>query len=262
MTTDGQKPTEGRGQQGAAPQGEQAQQGRQSRSQPGAKPGQGARAARQGQGARQGGRQQAAAAPGVQAAPPPPAVRKPRVPPTLLARYRSTIAPALVKEFEYQNPLEAPRITKVVLNIGLGEALTNQNAVERATKDLATIAGQQPVVTKAKRAIAAFKLREGQPIGVMVTLRGDRMWSFMERLLFASLPRIRDFRGVPRNAFDGRGNYALGIREHTIFPEIEYSQIDKIRGLQVNIVTTSKSDREAFRLLELMGMPFARETAG
>ena len=157
--------------------------------------------------------------------------------------------------------MEAPRVVKVVLNVGLGTEKENQNAVERASKDLATITGQQPVVTKAKRAIATFKLREGQAIGTMVTLRGDRMWSFLERLLFASLPRIRDFRGVPRNAFDGRGNYALGIREHTIFPEIDYSQIDKIRGLQVNIVTTAKSDREAFRLLELLGMPFVRDSS-
>jgi large subunit ribosomal protein L5 len=157
--------------------------------------------------------------------------------------------------------MQAPRITKVVLNMGLGEALTNANAMERATRDLGLISGQQPLVTKSKKAIAGFKLRENAPIGAKVTLRGDRMYSFLERLLFASLPRIRDFRGTPREGFDGRGNYALGIREQTIFPEIEYGQVDKLRGLQVNIVTNARSDREAYRLLQLMGMPFARETA-
>lgn len=191
----------------------------------------------------------------------PPAPPKVRVIPSLLVRYRSEIAPALRQEFGYQNALQAPRVVKVVLNVGLSEALTNPRATEMAGKDLTLISGQHPVVTKAKKDIAGFKVRAGQPVGVMVTLRGDRMYSFLERLIEASLPRIRDFRGIPRDAFDGRGNYSLGLREHIVFPEIEYGQVDRIRGLQVNIVTNARNDREAFRLLELFRMPFAREGA-
>ncbi|MFN3974993.1 MAG: 50S ribosomal protein L5 [Dehalococcoidia bacterium] len=180
-----------------------------------------------------------------------------------MRRYREEVVPTLMREFSYHNPLQAPRVSKVVLNIGLGEAVTNPKAVEAAVRDLSLISGQKPVVTKAKKAIASFKVRRGQPVGVMCTLRGDRMYFFLEKLFFASLPRIRDFRGTPRNAFDGRGNYSLGIAEQIIFPEIEYGQIDRLRGLQVNICTTARSDREGARLLELLGMPFARErTAG
>lgn len=185
-----------------------------------------------------------------------------RVVPSLLRLYRQEVVPAMMREFGYRNPLQVPRITKVVLNIGLGEAVSNPKAVEAAVRDLSLISGQKPVVTKARKAIASFKVRRGQPVGVMVTLRGDRMYFFLEKLFFAALPRIRDFRGVPRSAFDGRGNYALGIREQIIFPEVEYGQIDRLRGLQVNICTTARSDREGMRLLELLGMPFARERAG
>ncbi|MBM3945833.1 MAG: 50S ribosomal protein L5 [SAR202 cluster bacterium] len=188
-----------------------------------------------------------------------------RVVPTLLKRYRENIVPAMTKEFEYRNPLQTPRVVKVVVNVGVGREATaqgaNPNLMDRVSGDLATITGQKPVVRRAKKAIAGFKLRGGQPVGVSVTLRGDRMYSFLERLLFASLPRIRDFRGTSRDAFDGRGNYSLGIREQIIFPEIEYNQVDRLRGMQVNIVTTARNDREAFRLLELFGMPFARDGA-
>jgi large subunit ribosomal protein L5 len=161
-------------------------------------------------------------------------------------------------EFSYRVPLQAPRLEKVVLNVGLGEALTNANAIDNGSQMRAMIAGQKPVVTKAKKSIASFKLREGMRIGTMVTLRSRRMYEFMDRLLNAALPRIRDFQGVPRGSFDGRGNYSLSIREQVIFPEIDYNKIDRIRGFQVTIVTTARSDREAFRLLELMGMPFAK----
>ncbi|MCS7207736.1 MAG: 50S ribosomal protein L5 [Dehalococcoidia bacterium] len=182
--------------------------------------------------------------------------------PRLLRLYREEVVPTLMREFGYRNPYEAPRITKVVLNIGLGEAVTNPKAVEFAVRDLSLIAGQKPVVTRAKKAIASFKVRRGQPVGVMCTLRGDRMYFFLEKLFFAALPRIRDFRGTPRHAFDGRGNYSLGVAEQIIFPEIEYGQIDRLRGLQVNICTTARTDREGARLLELLGMPFARERSG
>jgi large subunit ribosomal protein L5 len=155
--------------------------------------------------------------------------------------------------------MQVPRLTKVILNIGLGEALTNPRAMESATKDLTTISGQKPVVTRAKKSIAGFKLREGNPIGLSVTLRGAMMYHFMDRLLNTALPRIRDFRGVPATSFDGRGNYSLGIREQIIFPEIDYGQIERIRGLQVTIVTTAPTDTEASRLLALFGMPFARQ---
>ncbi len=166
----------------------------------------------------------------------------------------------MMQEFAYHTPMQVPQVKKVTLNVGLGEALTNSRAVESASKDLATISGQRPIVTKARKSIAAFKLREGVPIGVCVTLRGSRMLYFLDRLFNAALPRIRDFRGVSRGSFDGRGNYSLGIREQIIFPEIEYGEIERIRGLQVTIATTAKSDNEGARLLELLGMPFARES--
>jgi large subunit ribosomal protein L5 len=173
-------------------------------------------------------------------------------------KYKDEILPVLMQEFSYVNVMQAPRLTKVTLNIGLGEAVSNGKALETASEDIATITGQHPVITRAKTSISNFKLREGMPIGVMVTLRGDRMWEFIDRLLNAALPRIRDFNGVNPNSFDGRGNYSLGLREQVIFPEIEYDKIDKVRGMQITIVTTARSDEEAKRLLELLGMPFAR----
>ena len=154
--------------------------------------------------------------------------------------------------------MEVPRLEKIVVNIGLGEALVNGKAVENATRDLSLITGQKPMVTKAKKSIAGFKIREGMPIGAMVTMRGRRMYEFVDRLLNASLPRIRDFQGLSRNSFDGRGNYSIGIREHTIFPEIDYNSIDRIRGLQIVIVTSAVNDQEGMRFLELAGMPFVR----
>ncbi len=163
----------------------------------------------------------------------------------------------LIREFGYTNPMQAPRADKVVLNIGLGEALTNSGAIDAAVKDLAAITGQRPVVTRARKSIANFKLRDGNRIGVMVTLRGDRMWDFLDRLLNASLPRVRDFHGIPREAFDGRGNYTLGLAEQVVFPEIDYNRVDKLRGLQVTVVTTARTDEEARRLLALLGTPFA-----
>jgi len=173
-------------------------------------------------------------------------------------KYKDEILPVLMQEFSYTNVMQAPRLQKVTLNIGLGEAVANGKALETASDDIATITGQHPVITRAKTSISNFKLREGMPIGVMVTLRGDRMWEFIDRLLNAALPRIRDFNGVSPNSFDGRGNYSLGLREQVIFPEIEYDKIDKVRGMQITIVTTARSDEEAKRLLELLGMPFAR----
>lgn len=178
--------------------------------------------------------------------------------PRLKERYRNEILPALMREFNYGNVMQAPKVDKVVVNIGLGEALQNARALESASADVATITGQKPVITRAKRSIANFKVREGNPIGVSVTVRGDRMYEFLDRLLNAALPRIRDFHGVSPKAFDGRGNFSLGIREQLIFPEIDYDKVDRIRGMQVNIVTTARSDEEGRRLLELMGMPFAR----
>ena len=185
-----------------------------------------------------------------------------RQPSRLQKRYREEISAALQQEFSYSNPLMTPRLTKVVLNIGLGEALTNPHALEAATQQLSAISGQKPMATKAKNSIAGFKLREGNVIGAMVTLRSHRMYDFVDRLLNASLPRIRDFHGVSRTSFDGRGNYSLGLREQVIFPEIDYNQIDRLRGLQVTFVTSAKTDQESFRLLELMGMPFARVEEG
>jgi large subunit ribosomal protein L5 len=175
----------------------------------------------------------------------------------LRQRYLDEAVPALHKEFGYGNPMEVPRLTKIVVNIGLGEALTNAKAVEAAVTDLTAITGQKPVVTKARRSIAQFKIREGNTIGVKVTLRGQRMWDFLERLTRLALPRIRDFRGVPAKSFDGRGNYSLGLREQLAFPEIDYDKVDRLRGLELTVVTTAKTDEEAQRLLALLGMPYA-----
>jgi large subunit ribosomal protein L5 len=176
----------------------------------------------------------------------------------LKERYNKEIVPALMTEFGYASVMQVPQLEKVVLNIGLGEALTNAKAIDFATGDLALITGQKPVVTKAKKSVATFKLREGNPIGARVTLRGKQMYHFLERLLLVALPRTRDFRGVNPNAFDGRGNYTLGIREQLIFPEIEYDKIDRVRGMELSIVTTAQTDDEARRLLTLLGMPFRR----
>jgi large subunit ribosomal protein L5 len=177
--------------------------------------------------------------------------------PRLQQRYREEIVPALVKEFGYANVMQAPGVEKVVVNIGVGEAVANAKALDAAAADVATITGQHPVITRAKKSISNFKLREGMPIGVTVTLRGSRMWEFMDRTLSAALPRIRDFQGVSPNSFDGRGNYSLGLREQVMFPEIEYDKIDKIRGMQITFCTTARTDEEGKRLLELLGMPFA-----
>ncbi len=166
--------------------------------------------------------------------------------------------PALMKEFGYANVMQVPRPLKATINIGLGEAVTDAKALDSATNDISVIIGQKPVITRAKRSIANFKLREGMPIGVMATARGNRMWEFLDRLLNAALPRLRDFQGVSPSSFDGRGNFSLGIREQLMFPEIEYDKVNRIRGLQINIVTSAKTDEEGRRLLELLGMPFAR----
>jgi large subunit ribosomal protein L5 len=176
--------------------------------------------------------------------------------PQLKERYRQEILPQLIKEFGYRNPLEAPRITKVVVNVGVGEALVNAKALDAVVADMVTITGQKPIVTKARKSIATFKLREGRAIGVKVTLRGERMWSFLDRLCNVALPRIRDFRGISPESFDGRGNYTLGLREQIAFPEIEYDKIDKLRGFEISVVTTARTDEEGRRLLELLGMPF------
>jgi large subunit ribosomal protein L5 len=175
----------------------------------------------------------------------------------LREHYRNETVPALTKQFGYTNPMQVPRIEKVVLNIGLGEALGNAKAIDAAVGDLVLISGQKPIVTRAKRSIAQFRVRTGNPIGVKVTLRGERMWDFLERLTRLALPRIRDFRGTPGRSFDGRGNYSLGLREQLAFPEIDYDKVDRLRGLEISIVTTAKNDEESKRLLELLGMPFA-----
>ena len=175
----------------------------------------------------------------------------------LKERYSGEAVPALQKQFGYGNPNQVPRVDKIVINIGLGEALTNAKAVDAAVGDLQLITGQKPIVTRAKRSIAQFRVRTGNPIGVKVTLRGERMWDFLERLTRIALPRIRDFRGVPGKSFDGRGNYSLGLREQLAFPEIDYDKVDRLRGLEISIVTTAKTDEESKRLLELLGMPFA-----
>jgi large subunit ribosomal protein L5 len=166
-----------------------------------------------------------------------------------------------MKEFQYRNPMQVPRLHKVTLNIGIGEAIQNAKALDAAVADLTTISGQKPIVTRAKKSIAAFRVRTGMPVGVTVTLRGERMYEFMDRLMNAALPRLRDFRGVSTRSFDGRGNYTLGLREQLLFPEIDYDKIDKVRGLEVTVVTSARTDEEARRLLELLGMPFQRAAA-
>lgn len=174
-------------------------------------------------------------------------------------RYQNEVAPALMKSLHLDNVMEVPRVEKVIVNIGLGEALDNPKALDAAVSDISQITGQKPIVVKAKKSIAAFKLREGRSIGVKVTLRGERMWSFLDRLMNIALPRVRDFRGVSPNAFDGRGNYTLGLREQLVFPEIEYDKIDKLRGMEVTIVTTARNDDQSRQLLQLLGMPFRKE---
>jgi large subunit ribosomal protein L5 len=176
--------------------------------------------------------------------------------PRLLERYRSEITAKLAEEFGYTNPMQVPRLEKIVLNMGVGEATQNQKLLEKATEELTAIAGQKPLVRKARKSIANFKLREGQSIGAMVTLRGDRMWEFFDRLVSVALPRVRDFKGVSPKAFDGRGNYTLGIREQIIFPEVNYDQVEKISGLNVTVCTSARSDAEGKALLAHLGMPF------
>lgn len=183
-------------------------------------------------------------------------------PSRLKTRYREEVAPTLRREFGHANVMAVPSVQKVVINVGLGEALTNPRALESATRDIGLITGQRPVATKARRSVARFKVREGQTIGIMTTLRGNRMYTFLDKLFSTALPRIRDFRGVSREAVDGRGNYSLGLREQVVFPEIDYDQVDRLRGMQINIITTAETDREALRLLELLGMPLTREQDG
>lgn len=178
--------------------------------------------------------------------------------PRLRVRYEDEVVRQLREHYGFENPMEVPRLSKVVLNIGMGEALTDANSLDRAAEDLQTISGQKPVIQRAKRSIANFRLREGNPVGVSATLRGQRMYEFLDRLISAALPAIRDFQGLSPNAFDGRGNYSIGLREQLVFPEIDYDRVDKVRGLQVTIVTTARTDDEGRRLLELLGMPFAR----
>jgi large subunit ribosomal protein L5 len=175
----------------------------------------------------------------------------------LRLRYREEAVPALLREFSYANPMQVPRLEKVVVNIGLGEAIQNAKAIDAAVGDLAAITGQKPIVTRATRSIAQFRLRTGMPVGAKVTLRGQMMYDFLERTLRLALPRIRDFRGVSPRSFDGRGNYSLGFREQLMFPEIDYDKIDRLRGLEISIVTTARTDEEGRRLLALLGMPFA-----
>jgi large subunit ribosomal protein L5 len=177
----------------------------------------------------------------------------------LKERYTNEIAPALKKALNLDNVMQVPRIEKVVVNIGVGEALDNAKAMDAAVGDLVQITGQKPVIQKARKSIANFKLREGHAIGVKVTLRGERMWSFLDRLMNVALPRVRDFRGISANSFDGRGNYTLGLREQLVFPEIEYDKIDKLRGLEISIVTTARNDDESRQMLQLLGMPFRKE---
>jgi len=170
--------------------------------------------------------------------------------------YSEQVTPALEKELGYKNIMQVPRLTKITVNIGLGEALQNAKALDAAAQDLMTITGQKPIITRARKSISSFKLREGNPIGVKVTLRGDRMWDFFDRLCNVALPRQRDFRGISPDAFDGRGNYSLGLREQLVFPEIDYDKIDKIRGMEITFVTTARTDEEGYHLLRLLGMPF------
>ena len=176
----------------------------------------------------------------------------------LRQQYLDDVVPKLREEFHYRNIMEVPSVTKVVVNVGLGEALTNARALDVVTQEIAIVTGQKPVTTRAKKSVANFKVRAGNAIGVTCTIRGVRMWEFLDRTFNAALPRIRDFQGVPRNAFDGRGNFSLGLREQIVFPEIDYGAVDQVRGLQINIVTTAKSDEEGRRLMELLGVPFQR----
>jgi len=176
----------------------------------------------------------------------------------LKERYRQEVVPSLQKEFSYENPMQVPTLHKVVVNIGMGEVIQNSKAMDAAIADLTAITGQRPVITRAKKSVAAFKLREGMPIGCMVTLRGARMYYFLDKLINVALPRIRDFQGISPEAFDGRGNYTLGLREQLVFPEIDYDKIDKVRGMEVSIVTTARTDEEGRHLLKLMGMPFRK----
>jgi large subunit ribosomal protein L5 len=178
--------------------------------------------------------------------------------PRLRARYDQTIVPALVQEFRYTNAMQVPQVEKIVINIGLGEAIQNARAIDAAMTDLKTITGQAPIIIKARRSVAAFKLREGMPIGVKVTLRGRRMWEFLDKLISVALPRIRDFRGIDPKAFDGHGNYTLGLKEQLVFPEIDFDKIDRLRGMEVSIVTDAKSDEEGRSLLRSLGMPFTK----
>jgi large subunit ribosomal protein L5 len=177
----------------------------------------------------------------------------------LKERYKKEVIPLMIERMGYKNVMQVPRLEKIVLNIGLGEAITNAKALEAGEADLAAISGQHPVITRSKRSISAFKLRVGMAIGVKVTLRGQRMWDFIEKLVTITLPRVREFQGVPRNSFDGRGNYTLGFKEQVMFPEIEFDKVDKLRGLEIVIVTTAKTDEEGRNLLELLGMPFVKE---
>ena len=177
----------------------------------------------------------------------------------LKERYQREVAPALAKEFSITNPMAVPKLEKIVINMGLGEAIANSKIVDTAAAELGTIAGQKPVVTRAKKSIASFKLRAGMPIGSMVTLRGERMYEFLDRLVSVALPRVRDFRGVSPKSFDGRGNYTLGIREQLIFPEIDFNKVDKTRGMNISIVTTARNDEQARALLKALGMPFRQQ---
>jgi len=179
--------------------------------------------------------------------------------PRLKERYRSEVIPAMQREFGYGNVMQVPRVVKIVVNIGLGEALLNAKALDAATKDLTTVTGQKPIVTRAKKSIATFRLRAGNPIGLKVTMRGKRMYDFLDRLFNIAMPRVRDFRGLSPDAFDGRGSYTLGLREQLVWPEIDYDSVDKVRGMEITIVTTAGTDDEARRMLQLMGMPFAKE---
>ena len=173
-------------------------------------------------------------------------------------RYQDDVVPKLAKEFSLENPMAIPRVEKVSLNMGLGEAIQNIKILDDAVAELAALTGQKPVITRAQKSIASFKLREGMPIGARVTLRGERMWDFLDRLITVALPRVRDFRGVPNRSFDGRGNYTLGVREHTIFPEIDLNKVDKVKGMNITIVTTAGNDERAKFLLRELGMPFAK----
>jgi large subunit ribosomal protein L5 len=180
--------------------------------------------------------------------------------PRLKERYQKEIVPALIKEFSYSNPMAVPRLRKIVVNMGLGEAILNAKLLDAATRELAQITGQKPVVTRARKSIANFKLRKNMPIGAMVTLRGSRMYEFFDRLVSVALPRVRDFKGLSTRAFDGRGNYTIGIRDQLVFPEVDYSKVDKVKGMNVSIVTDARTDAEAMALLRHMGMPFRAET--